>query len=132
MDRGSSPNLCEPNVEFSDCCEFEQERLPHGLVPEVDRGGATMKRPGVGNIVLLAALIGLLILTAVWAVWAWNAGAGAVMGKHGWIALCLGTFFSLVIGWGLMALMFFPSRSGYDELADPFRYDQFADPLQHD
>ena len=36
------------------------------------------------------------------------------MDKHGWIALGLGSFFSLVIGCGLMALMFFSSR-GYDE-----------------
>jgi hypothetical protein len=91
-----------------------------------------MKRPGVGQIVLLAALIGLLILTAVWAVWAWNAGAGADIGKHGWIALGLGAFFSLVIGCGLMALMFFSSRSGYDEAADPFRQNQFAEPFRFD
>jgi hypothetical protein len=38
-----------------------------------------------------------------------------------WITLGLGTFFSLVIGCGLMALMFFSSRSGHDEVADPFR-----------
>jgi hypothetical protein len=41
------------------------------------------------------------------------------MDKHGWIALGLGTFFSLVIGCGLMALMFFSSRSGHDEAATP-------------
>jgi hypothetical protein len=44
-----------------------------------------------------------------------------VMDKHGWIAMGLGTFFSLLIGCGLMALMFFSSRSGHDEAADPFR-----------
>jgi hypothetical protein len=41
------------------------------------------------------------------------------MSKHGWIALGLGTVFSLVIGCGLMALMFFSSRSGHDEAAAP-------------
>ena len=41
------------------------------------------------------------------------------MSKHGWIALGLGTFFSLVIGCGLMALMFYSSRSGHDEAATP-------------
>ena len=79
-----------------------------------------MKRLGMGQIVLLATLFGILILTAVWATSVWNTG-DAVMDKHGWIALGLGTFFSLVIGCGLMALMFFSSRSGYDDAADPFR-----------
>ena len=80
-----------------------------------------MKRPSLGQALLLASLIVLLILTAVWAVSVWNASGDAVMDKHGWIALGLGTFFSLFIGCGLMALMFFSSRSGHDEAADPFR-----------
>src|SRR6476661_4936692 len=66
-----------------------------------------MKRLSVGQATLLAALVILLILTAVWAISVWNATGEAVMDKHGWIALGLGSFFSLVIGCGLMALMFF-------------------------
>ena len=80
-----------------------------------------MRRIGMGHIILLAVLIILLILTAIWAVSVWNASSDVPMGKHGWIALGLGTFFSLLIGCGLMALMFFSSRSGHDDVADPFR-----------
>jgi hypothetical protein len=80
-----------------------------------------MKRLGMGQVTVLAALIIILILTIVWATSVWNAGGEAAMDKHGWIALGLGTFFSLLIGCGLMALMFFSSRSGHDEAADPFR-----------
>jgi hypothetical protein len=77
-------------------------------------------RLSVGQVVLLAALLGILLLTVIWAAFVWNTGEN-VMDKHGWIALGLGTFFSLLIGCGLMALMFFSSRSGHDEAADPFR-----------
>jgi hypothetical protein len=80
-----------------------------------------MKRLGAGQIILLATLSGIFMLTMVWAVHVWNASSDAPMDKHGWIALGLGTSFSLLIGCGLMALMFFSSRSGHDELADPFR-----------
>jgi hypothetical protein len=80
-----------------------------------------MQRIGVGQAILLAILLVLLIGTGVWAVSAWTASSGVEMSKHGWIALGLGTFFSLLIGCGLMALMFFSSRYGYDEAADPFR-----------
>jgi Zn-dependent protease with chaperone function len=80
-----------------------------------------MKRLGMGQVVILAALIVILIVTAVWATSVWNAAGDTAMDKHGWIALGLGTFFSLLIGCGLMALMFFSSRSGHDEAADPFR-----------
>jgi len=80
-----------------------------------------MKKISAGQLVLLIALGAMLILTGVWAVSIWGASTGVEMGKHGWIALGLGTFFSLLIGCGLMALMFFSSRSGHDDVADPFR-----------
>jgi hypothetical protein len=51
----------------------------------------------------------------------WTATSDVVMDKHGRIAMGLGTFFSLLIGFVLMALMFLSSRSGHDEAADPFR-----------
>ena len=35
--------------------------------------------------------------------------------KHGYIAMALGIFFSLVIGIALMTLVFYSSRAGYDE-----------------
>jgi hypothetical protein len=80
-----------------------------------------MKRMGTGNIVLLTILALLLVATGLWAAWAWEAGSDVTMSKHGWIALGLGTFFSLVVGCGLMALMFYSSRSGFDDRADAFR-----------
>ena len=80
-----------------------------------------MKNLSRAQIVLIAVLVALLILTAIWAVSVWNDTGDVVMDKHGWIALGLGTFFSLLIGCGLMALMFFSSRSGHDEAADPLR-----------
>jgi predicted transporter len=80
-----------------------------------------MKRLSMSQIALLALLIFLLILTGIWAVTAWNSVGDIEMSKHGWIALGLGTFFSLLIGCGLMALMFYSNRSGNDDAADPFR-----------
>jgi TRAP-type C4-dicarboxylate transport system permease small subunit len=71
-----------------------------------------MKRLSMSQIALLALLIFLLILTGIWAVTAWNSVGDIEMSKHGWIALGLGTFFSLLIGCGLMALMFYSNRSG--------------------
>jgi hypothetical protein len=72
-----------------------------------------------GQFVLLGALLAILILTIVWATSVWTSSNNVPMSKHGWIALGLGTFFSLVIGCGLMALMFYSSRSGHDEAATP-------------
>ena len=83
-----------------------------------------MRKISRGQILLIVALVAILALTIVGGVSAWNASNGvddAPMSVHGWIALGLGTAFSLLIGCGLMALMFFSSRSGHDDVADPFR-----------
>jgi hypothetical protein len=82
-------------------------------------GPAKATRLGRGQVALLVALVAILTLTVVWATAVWTQSGDVAMDKHGWIALGLGTFFSLVIGCGLMALMFFSSRSGHDDAATP-------------
>jgi len=68
------------------------------------------------TILLLLVLLGLLALALTFMVSAWQ-GSTARMSIHGWIALGLGVFFSVLIGCGLMALMFYSSRRGYDDRA---------------
>jgi len=64
-------------------------------------------------------VIGLLL--ALLAATIWYGYEGLVtdpdvhVSEHGYIAMALGIFFSLVIGIGLMALVFYSSRAGYDE-----------------
>ena len=67
---------------------------------------------GVPLLVILAA--------AVWfAIHAWASVGGAPMPTAGYVAMTLGIVFSVVIGCGLMALLFYSSRHGYDE---PFNH----------
>jgi hypothetical protein len=65
----------------------------------------------------------MLVFAVVWATVAWTS-EHVEMSVHGWIALALGTIFSLLIGCGLMALMFYSNRTGYDEVATPDVYDR--------
>ncbi len=73
----------------------------------------------LSQTVLIMVLFGMLLFAIVWSMMAWTSAEEATMSIHGWIALSLGTIFSLVIGCGLMALMFYSSRSGYDDTATP-------------
>jgi hypothetical protein len=45
------------------------------------------------------------------------------MSIHGWIALTLGTLLSLAVGGGLMALVFYSARKGYDDRVEIERRD---------
>jgi hypothetical protein len=85
-----------------------------------------MPRRYLGTAFVLAVLLGLL----AWAVWTmvqmWNSVEGA-MGKHEWIAMILGIFFSCLVGFGLMGLMFFSSREGYDEPPTYIKEDEVSD-----
>ena len=80
-----------------------------------------MRKTKGAEIAQLTILTAILLLTGAGALITWGATTGVEIGKHGWIALGLGTFFSMLVGCGLMALMFFSSRSGHDDMADPFR-----------
>ena len=73
-----------------------------------------MIRRYLSTAIIILVLLGLL----GWALWimvtAWT-HIDAQMSVHGWVALILGIVFSCVLGFGLMGLMFFSSRRGYDE-----------------
>jgi hypothetical protein len=63
---------------------------------------------------LLIALISLLAGAGYYA-YVGLTVPGEPMPGSGYLALGLGAGFSLIIGCGLMALLFFSSRRGYDE-----------------
>jgi hypothetical protein len=69
---------------------------------------------------IIFPLIVLLAVALGFAVYAWNAIEGPAIPGGGYLAMGLGIGFSLLIGCGLMALLFYSSRHGYDE---PAQYD---------
>ncbi len=73
-----------------------------------------MLRRYFGTVLTLAVLLGFLACAVWFMIWGWTS-IDAKMSVHAWAALILGVFFSCVVGFGLMALLFFSSRKGYDE-----------------
>jgi hypothetical protein len=73
--------------------------------------------------IAVAALLGLLALAVMFMIAAWRR-TDAQMSVHGWVALTLGVFFSLLVGCGLMGLVFYSSRQGYDDRAHEAHYRQ--------
>ena len=72
---------------------------------------------GMRKYVVIVPLVALLG-AAVWlAVYTWSAIDGPPLPVAGQVAMWLGIVFSLVVGCGLMALVFYSSRHGYDEPA---------------
>jgi hypothetical protein len=78
-----------------------------------DRDGTDTRLSGGGwlAIVVLAGFLG-------WAIWyaahAWGALAGVGITPVGWVMLGLGVVVTLIVGGGLMALLFYSSRKDYD------------------
>ena len=71
------------------------------------------------------ALFGILAVASWYAARAWISVDGPPMPATGYVAMTLGVVFSLLVGCGLMALLFYSSRHGYDERAGA---EQTADP----
>lgn len=72
----------------------------------------------MGRFLLLASLLGFLAAVVVFVVITWQQMGVVEMSGHGVTALIAGTVLSLVVGGGLMALVFISARRGYDEAAD--------------
>jgi hypothetical protein len=69
-----------------------------------------------GKVAIVAAPLLVMLVAAVWyAARAWTALSGPPMPATGYVAMTLGFVFSLVVGCGLMALLFYSNRHGYDE-----------------
>ena len=87
-------------------------------MPAPPLSSGTQQEPRhVRSAFTLIVLLGLLILAVVIGVWAWRTIGDVDIGVHGWIALGLGAALTFLVGAGLMALMFFSERHGYDERA---------------
>ena len=67
--------------------------------------------------ILVAALFALLALSVWFAAYAWTHLGGDPVPTYGYVAIAGGVVISLVVGGGLMALVFYSSRHGYDDLS---------------
>ena len=67
---------------------------------------------------VITVLLILFALTAAWALYAWMSLDNVQMSRHGYADMALGIVFSLALGIGLMGLMFYSNRHGYDDGPD--------------
>ncbi|WP_426612810.1 hypothetical protein [Bradyrhizobium sp. McL0616] len=68
-----------------------------------------------GTWTILIVLLLLLAATLLIAVVGWSLASGTDVPASGYVALAIGVIFSLAVGFGLMGLVFYSSRKGYDE-----------------
>jgi cation transporter-like permease len=91
-------------------------RVPNRRLAAPQSGQATnAQRANMTKIALIVVpLLAILAAAAWYASRAWTLG-GPPIPTTGYVAMILGVVFSLVVGCGLMALLFYSSRHGYDE-----------------
>ncbi|HEY2071232.1 MAG TPA: hypothetical protein VGG48_16870 [Rhizomicrobium sp.] len=81
--------------------------------PKAPRTGAGSSKLGAWGWLTLVVLVGLLIAAIVYAVHAWNS-VHTQVSTAGWIFMTMGVIFTILVGGGLMALVFYSSRHDYD------------------
>jgi hypothetical protein len=70
-----------------------------------------------GTAAIVVVLLGFLGAAAGLAWWAWHELGDVEIGRNGYIALGLGAGTTLVLGVGLMWLVYFSHKRGYDDRA---------------
>ena len=81
----------------------------------------------LANWSLLLVLGSLLVFAIVVAYLGWTSAAGTDVPASGYLAMGLGIIFSLLVGVGLMGLLFYSSRHGYDDSPELERIDANED-----
>jgi hypothetical protein len=96
--------------------------------------GAHQDPAGVMKVLLIVVVLGALLAASVGVSLLASREIGDVdIGWNGTIALALGVGLSCLLGAGLMALMFFSARRGYDDRAhDHDRLRRFGEPPAED
>ena len=62
-------------------------------------------------IIVLLAILAAAVFVAHYG---WVSAGDVIMPAWGWLMLGLGVFFTILVGGGLMALVFYSSRAGFD------------------
>ncbi len=70
-----------------------------------------------GTALVIVVLTLLLAGASLVAYWSWQSMAEVEIGFHGYVALGLGAAVTILLWVGLMSLVFFSSRRGYDDEA---------------
>ena len=65
---------------------------------------------------IIVALFALLVASVWFAAAAWERLGGGPIPVYGYIAIAGGVLVSLLVGGGLMGLVFYSSRHGYDDM----------------
>jgi hypothetical protein len=72
----------------------------------------------LGSILVLVPMMAILAASVWFAVHGWMAIEGPDIPMEGYVAMAAGIIFTLIVGVGLMSLVFYSRRHGYDDAAD--------------
>jgi len=73
------------------------------------------KRLSTAAWIAIMALVMVLVVAIVGVYYSGTGDLAAGVSAAGYIAMALGVLFTLLVGFGLMALIFYSSRRGYDD-----------------
>lgn len=82
-----------------------------------DKSGAIAYIEAMRKLYILVPLFALLAVSLWFGVTAWSRFDAGSMPFYGYLAIAGGVVMSLLVGGGLMALVFYSSRHGYDDLS---------------
>jgi hypothetical protein len=79
-----------------------------------ERPTNTPNRLSAGGWAAIIVLLAFLVGVSAYAIYGWNKLGAVGIPTIGWVFLCAGVVFTVAVGGGLMALMFYSSRKGRD------------------
>ncbi|HEU5445111.1 MAG TPA: hypothetical protein VFU70_06050, partial [Pseudolabrys sp.] len=87
------------------------------MLAETDKHGSRPYMTFMRVLYVAVPLFALLAFSVWFAAVAWDRLGGEAIPTFGYVAIAGGVLFSLLVGGGLMALVFYSNRHGYDDLS---------------
>lgn len=109
----------KPNVNLDGSAPetIKALRVPAKPTATIDSIALSMRSMGMAGWFVVTVLLTLFAGTVFVSYLGWTSAAEVDVPASGYVALVIGVICSLAVGFGLMALVFYSSRAGYDEPA---------------
>jgi hypothetical protein len=72
----------------------------------------------MGKVLRIGAAVAVILIALIPGIYGWRTAGPVSMSWQGWAALIGGAVVTALLGGGLMALVFYSNRRGYDTRAD--------------
>jgi len=115
-------------ADNSNTVQTDANPLRFAIMAKPSSSPASSATPlGAWGWIAIVVILGFLAVAIAFAIYGWNSIDSVSIPPMGWVVLVIGIVLTLLVGGGLMALLFYSNRKNYDREAHGIQERVFED-----